>query len=391
LSRTAPAALTSEQNRVIELLFCLALFVFVIVSRALTSGPVYFADGPAHLAAIATRAYVIQPPGYWLFNRMASLFPNPEHAILVFNWLVSAAGAIVFYFLARRIVESRLARFAAVLYSVIFFAWFSGNVHSTYASQLLFPLLTIYLLIHCTEQPSDKLACAAGLSYAIGAGLRPSDGVFLAPVLLYFTVLRLPRRQTILCLATAAVACLAWFIPTQIALHRYGTITLFKQADNVADGALLLGRLNIYTASNALRTLLPLAVALGPLFPFAFLAKSPLRLPLWLAVLPGASFFLLFYIADAPYLNFLLGPLLLLCILGVSRKLPRSLATFALSTAIFVNAGVYFLLQPFTLPGKTNFVAQIVTADIVKYTRYGIRHRFMKRLRYMVTPTDEAH
>ena len=61
-------------------LFCLLLFVFTLVSRAVTSGPPYFADAPSHLACIAARTFVIQPPGYWLFNRFCGLFPAPEHA-----------------------------------------------------------------------------------------------------------------------------------------------------------------------------------------------------------------------------------------------------------------------------------------------------------------------
>ena len=116
---------SSAQPRAIDVLFCLALFIFVIVSRAFTSGPVYYVDGPLHLMAIANGSYVIQPPGNWLFNRMASFFPDPEHGILIFNWLVSGAGAVVFYLTARRLLEPGIAKLIAVLYSVVFFAWFS--------------------------------------------------------------------------------------------------------------------------------------------------------------------------------------------------------------------------------------------------------------------------
>ncbi len=52
----------SAPHPAIELLFCLALFAFVILSRAFTSGPVYYVDGPLHLKAIADGSYVIQPP-----------------------------------------------------------------------------------------------------------------------------------------------------------------------------------------------------------------------------------------------------------------------------------------------------------------------------------------
>jgi hypothetical protein len=115
--------------------------------------------------------------------------------------------------------------------------------------------------------------------------------------------------------------------------------------------------------------------------PFVFFAKSHARLPLWIAILPGAVFFLLVYISDATYLNCLLGPLLLLGVLGVSSKLSRSRATLAICTAILLNVSTYVLFHPFTLPGKANLAAQIVDKDIGMYTHYGIRHRLMIRLR----------
>jgi hypothetical protein len=53
-----------------------------------------FADGPAHLRAISNGTYLIQPPGYWLFNRLAGLFSNPAHGISALNIVFAAAGAV---------------------------------------------------------------------------------------------------------------------------------------------------------------------------------------------------------------------------------------------------------------------------------------------------------
>jgi 4-amino-4-deoxy-L-arabinose transferase-like glycosyltransferase len=364
-----------------EIAFSVALFALVLVTRAVTSGPPYFADGPAHLDAIRNGTYVIQPPGYWLFNRSAALLPDPEQGILVFNWLVSAAGSVVFYALARRVLDDAMARLGAVLYSVVFFAWFSGNVHSTYASQLLFAPLILYLMLRCREQPSDGLAAAIGLCFALGAGLRPSDGVFLGPLVTFFAVRYLPRRQAIICLLVASVASVTWLIPNLAALHRFQATSHVEQVGKVATGAVLFGRLNLYTISNALRYFLPLAVALGPailLIPWA--ARE--RKLLWLAVLPASAFFLLVYISDAPYLNVLTAPLVLLTVLGASRKLSRPSARIAICTSILLNIVVYLFAIPLPAKGKTAFACAVVNKDVVLYTHYAVRTKgsFFSRL-----------
>ena len=45
------------------------LAALTLVTRVFFHGELYFADGPQHVSSILERIYVIQPPGYWLFNR----------------------------------------------------------------------------------------------------------------------------------------------------------------------------------------------------------------------------------------------------------------------------------------------------------------------------------
>ena len=136
------------------------------------------------------------------------------------NWSFSALGCVIFYACALRLVRSPLAELGALLYATVFFAWFSGNVHSTYASQLLFPPLTFYCMLRYREDKRTLWVCAVAVSFSIGAGLRPSDGAFLAPlVLLFFFQLR-RKQQVLLALITIAV-CAAWFVPTKIAQMQY--------------------------------------------------------------------------------------------------------------------------------------------------------------------------
>src|SRR5271157_3073886 len=86
------------------------LFVGVFAARAFTSSYAYYVDAFLHLSAIQSHTYVIQAPGYWLFNRTAGLFPDPEIAISVMNWLFSAAGVVFFYLVARKLASENVAR-----------------------------------------------------------------------------------------------------------------------------------------------------------------------------------------------------------------------------------------------------------------------------------------
>ena len=359
-------------------IFAACLGLGVLILRALSSGPAaYFADGPRHLSAIAAHTYVIQPPGYWLFNRIGGLFPNPEHALLGMNWLFSALGCVVFYACARRLVRPPFAELGALLYATTFFAWFSGDVHSTYASQLFFAPMTFYAMLRYRENQQDVWLFAVAASYAIGAGFRPSDGVFLAPLLLLF-LLRIPRKQQIILVAVITVICLAWLIPNQAAQHRYHIISTGGALTAVATGSVVLGRLNVYTISNGLRFFLPLAVALGPAAFYMFLARNAARLWLWVWVLPGTLFFLLLYISDAPYLDCLLGGFILLALLGMEASRNYKAAVLVLCATILINLVVYLGFRPLSSHAKAY---AIVEKDLGNYTLYAVKHQmFVQRL-----------
>jgi 4-amino-4-deoxy-L-arabinose transferase-like glycosyltransferase len=166
----------------------LVVGLLVLVERLLCRGGLYFNDGPAHLQAINTQVYVIQPPGYWLFNRIAGLFSDPLVAITIMNIGFSVVGTIVFYYTARLFTDANKAFIASVAYSAIFFVWFSGAIHSTYASQLLFPGLLFYLLLRYDSERKVWMLVAAGVSFALGTGFRPSDGAFLLPMVGYYAL-----------------------------------------------------------------------------------------------------------------------------------------------------------------------------------------------------------
>ena len=355
--------------------FSVCLGVGVLLLRVLTSGPPYFADAYRNLDAIANRTYVIQPPGYWLFLRTAGLFPSPELAIQIMNWCFSALGCVAFYACARRLVRSPLAELGALFYAAIFFAWFSGNVHSTYASQLLFPPLTFYLMLRYSEDKRTLWVCAVAVSFSLGAGIRPSDGGFMAPLLLLF-FFRLRGKQQILLVVLTIALCTAWLVPTKIAQIRYHPDNELALMWRMAPGPLL-GRFNIYTVANILRFILPLALALGPAAVFLF---RPRNLWLWTWVVPGSVFFLGLFIADAPYLDCLLGGYVLLCLTGMATYKNRQVAVAVLSCSILINLVFYFGFRP--LQSRSHIYA-IIEKDLGNYTFYAVKHRFfVDRLKF---------
>jgi hypothetical protein len=325
--------------------------------------------------AIANHTYVIQPPGYWLFLRTAGLFPNPELAIHIMNWCFSALGCVMFYACARRLVRSPLSELGALLYATVFFAWFSGNIHSTYASQLLFPPLMFYLMLRYREDKRTLWVCAVAVSFSLSAGIRPSDGAFMAPLLLLF-FFQLRREQQILLGVITIALCAAWLVPTKIAQMRYHPDNEAALVLRMSPGPLT-GQFNVYTIANALRFILPMALALGPAAAFLFRARN---LWLWTWVLPGSIFFLGLFISDASYMDCLLGGYVLLCLLGMATYKNRRTAVAVLACSILINLVFYLGFRP--LPSRSPIYA-IIEKDLGNYTLYAVKHKFfVDRLKF---------
>jgi len=365
------------------------LFVGVFAARAFTSSSAYFGDGPDHLLAIQSRTYVIQAPGYWLFARTASFFPDPEIAISIMNWLFSAAGAVFFYLVARKFASEAVARLSALLYAAVFFAWFSGNIHTTHASQLFFPIASFFFILKYQEESRRRWLIWAGVAFVLGAGFRPSDGVFFAPVFLY-ALIKAQRKDAIIAAATAFVLGLAWLIPQQIALRDMANVvnkSVGNHLMSIANGPLVSG-LSPYALTNTLRYVLPLVLALCPLIPLIFRGKSS---ALWLWIVPGSAFFLLIYIADATYTDWMLAPLILLGIMSPQVSDGRKMSLLAV--CICLNLLFYFGWRPIELANPRFQKAEyIVEADVGKYTFYSVRnHRQLTLSELLHVPQFHRH
>lgn len=358
------------------------LAIFTLVTRILCRGPVYFGDGPEHIRSILAKTYIIQPPGYWLFNRIAGLFPDPVLAITTMNILFSVAGVVVFYYTACLFTNRVSAFVAALAYATIFYLWFSGEIHSTYASQILFPVAT-FLALLCYER--DRARWQLGLAaclLAVGAGLRPTDGMFLIPMLVYFAVFRMPRKRGLPFLTLAGLLCLGWLVPTCLAYKRMdgGMQEFTHYVAGVTRIQSVFTGVRMYTTANFVRYALPLLVGFWPVLGIAARnafgnwrdARTKL-LVLW--IVPGSLFFVLSLISNAPYLDFLSAAILLLAVAS-----PRWMAV----TAVW-NSIVFLALAP--IPSQKPAV-NVVNSFVLRCTRGGIAQRYNATLSQMQTLRD---
>jgi hypothetical protein len=348
----------------------------------LTTGPLYFIDGPEHVDAALTGMYVVQPPGYWLFNRTIAFFPDPERGIVFLNWTFSVLGVVAFYFTARLLVQRRMARWGTAVYAALFYVWFDGGIHSTYASQLLFPVLVFLFIQLHRRQPRLGYLIWAAIAYAIGAGFRPTDGFFLGFMFLHYLVRRAPRRQAILSFAAATVLCLVWLVPTlrafafvwgaKAALIYSGKLT--AQVSPVFHGV------THRSLASIGRFVVPLTVAFWPLLASVFRTVAKLRDEtvqlLWIWIAPGAAFMLLFYMSHAPYVTYFTAAVLLLALKQLDSGPPR-LAMLLLTACLASNLAFFLFFVPIR---SKSLAVNILNVYAGKYTRYAIQNQWQPDL-----------
>jgi hypothetical protein len=362
-----------------------ALAAVVLVSRVLTRSQVYFVDGPKHIKAIQNHTYLIQPPGYWLFNRLAGLFSDPVLAISVFNISCSVLGVVVFYYCARILIAQRaLAMWGAAIYAGVFYAWFSAEIHCTYASQLLFPVLMLcgFLQYERTGQAWHLYLAAA--AFAIGAGMRPSDGAFLLPFVCWRLIRLRPRRRAVITCAVIVVLCLAWLVPTALAYQRLHWSSLSTQykgtvgtyfARQTAQESFVANGFNFQTMANVTRLVVGLSFAFWPfLLPLVFrrdrrLDSRAVELALW--ILPGLIFFLAGYFGHAPHLNFATAPIILLALLLLENCTKRIAITTAVLCLVW-NIGFFLFFRPVI---TRSLPVNVVNVYAGRCTWFSLRHR----------------
>jgi hypothetical protein len=311
------------------------------------------------------------------------------------NWVFSALGVFVFYFVAKRMSTPAMAELGTCLYASIYTAWFAGSIHSTYASELFFPLLLMLFILRYRDQHRTGDLVGACIAFALAAGFRPSDGTFLAPLFLFFVVRYVsPWRQRAAALGLVCLLCLAWFIPNQAALRESASKDIHPNSDwrklevhtdsnwtQLERMAPLLhwGSLALL-GTNAIRLIFPLALAFWPLIPWLLRRQGnwEVRTLLWLWIFPGLSFFLAVFISDAMYFSYLLAAVVLCFCVGTVTRLKVA----AVAVCMVFNIGFYLLARPMR---ASSAPIAIFDAYGAKFTLWGVRHQYTKTLRDLRT------
>lgn len=360
----------------------------VFLSRCVTMSAPYFTDGPRLIQAVEAHVYVIQPPGYWLLARLAGLFHDPAFGLSFINALASSLGALVFYLLSLHLTTPLAARLATAAYASIYFAWFSGSIQSSYAAELLFPPLMFLFMLRSIERPAWSNVIGVAVSFALLSGFRPSDGVFMTPLFLYFLWRycdRWTHRAILLCIAFAL--CLGWYIPQHIALQRTGQSAGGQLWSVAGAKAPILHGLSKLGISNILRVVVPMLFAFWSLAAVVVRSRhEPKRDMLWIWLLPGLAFFTAVYISDATYLCFLVAAIILF---GLPRK-PDKLAYAGLTVCFVWNLLFFSIARP--VPQTRSLAVAIYSVSGARYCAWALRHQWFRTLdQFTTVPQIGAH
>ncbi len=366
-----------QQLDFIDFCICVCMGVVVFWTRHHFAGSVYFVDGPSLVRAIQSKTFVIQSPGYWVFARMGGLFHDPAAGLAFWTQLFSALGVAVFLLLCRSFGLTRgHAVIAALAYSSIYFVWFSGEIHSTYAAEILFPPLTVLCFRYFQQGMSPAWACAMAASAAAAVALRPSDGVFLVPLWLFLLIREKPPKGLAVMAALVFTAlCLTWYIPSRMAMLHAGYVGSTLQILSFAHiTSVLFVGLTWRSLANLTRVVVPLLVAFWMFLPALF-SKRPRdvnALLFWWSA-PGLLFFLLLYIADPTYMVFATGSAILMAALCCNRRT----SLLILGICLIWNSALFLGAQPLA---RDDIKARLWDFYVAKYCVSGIRSQFRMTL-----------
>jgi len=361
--------------------------VFALVLRCSSISVVYFEDSFRHVNAIANGSLIIQPPGYFLFNLTGFvtyrlLHLSIPHALDLINVVFGVSGVVAFYALCCVLFEARHAFMLSLVYACSPVTWFASDIQCSYAAQTLLAPLLLYLV------RGKKYFVWGCLVWAVLAGFRPSDGVFVLPWMLYESIgVTWSARLKGALLAVAGG--LLWWIPTA---QRYGggflsPITRSRgQAAALAQGVFT-GEFSLYSLANFVRAWTSFILAWGILTPLVVIAIVWLwrrdgwvrSLTIWM--IPGVLFFLFYYISDAVLFSFCVAPGLIVagCLLaGIERKTWR---TGIYSLAVACSLIFMFGARPVSPKTKSGAV---VDAWFVSFTAWALRHQYGPSLRELI-------
>jgi hypothetical protein len=358
------------------------LALLTLVLRVGSASDPYFVDAPRHIDAIMSGKLVIHTPGYFLFNLSGFVLSHllrisAGSALHILNVAFSVAGVAIFYLLSTRLFSGVSAFWLSLAYACSPIVWFSADIHSSYASMTFF----VPLLILVVE--ADQRFVWGCVVWAVMAGFRPSDGVFVLPWMLFQSV-RFSGKQRLAgaCAAIAIVA--AWWIPT---VKQYGGGFMLplsssrEQVHGLAQG-ILTGHLGMHAAVNVLHAVAGMIMTWGLLTPAVYLGattwkRSITARSMTIFLMPGLAFFLLYYFSDGPYLAYTASAGMLLAGVYLAR---RSAMTQRTIYVVAISASVLFMIFARPANGKASTLRAVADAYFVRYSVPSLKEQRDPRL-----------
>jgi hypothetical protein len=335
---------------------------------------------------------VIHPPGYFLFNAAGSaishlLRVSTGSALQIMNIAFSVSGAAIFYLLVSHLTTTPSPFWLSLAYVCSPIVWFSGDVHSTYAALTLFSPLLILVV---EAERSFVWGC---IIWALMAGFRPADGAFVLPWMV-FQSLRFDWKDRLIGISAAIPIVAAWWIPTA---QRYRGNLLSPliysgdQVNGVAQGVLT-GHLGVHALVNAFHAIAGLIMTWGVLTPAVCLGvtawtRNGIARSMAILMAPGLVFFLLYYVADAPYVVYLAAPGMILAGVYLAHWSPRKrLAGYAVA----ISASVLFMICAHPADGRPSKTRAIADAFFLKYSVPSLREQKDPRLASLLGACNDS-
>src|SRR6266851_9465727 len=153
--------------------------------------------------------YFSKPPLMpWIIAATTALFGEDEFAIRVASPLLHLATGLVVYAIARRLYDSRVACWSAVLYATLPAVSLSSAIMSTDVPLMLCWAVALYAFIRAREEDhsSRRWWIVVGIATGIGLLAKFAMAYWLLSALLLMTAFRDERRHLPRLLAASALA-----------------------------------------------------------------------------------------------------------------------------------------------------------------------------------------
>ncbi len=175
----------------------LIIFFFTLVSRIIFAERFFF-DSDTVSFALGSISYSLQDtrphlPGYYLHVKLIGLLNSIIHDVHLTMILLSIAysltGALLAYKLLKKILSEEKAFLATILIITNPLVWYYNCTTDIYSFDLFFGALTVLTGLN------KRTIYLLPVIFAIGTGIRPSTGILLFPLYIYFWYNLIKQRE----------------------------------------------------------------------------------------------------------------------------------------------------------------------------------------------------